>query len=120
MTVCWKFSALGQRDLDGAVEPGAHVHGIARERQAVERQDLQPIRARPQLADAKGALGVARHTRGRVQGAHTHAFGRCARGVHHDAADGAHTGRVLRPRSPNASAGIVTARAVVICVATRG
>ena len=88
----------GQRDFHGAVETGAHVHGIARERQARERQDLQAIGARAQLADAKGALGVAGGTRGGVQGAHAHARCRLARGVDHDAADGAHAGGVLCQR----------------------
>ena len=86
---------LGQRDLHGAVETGAHVHRIAGEGQALERQDLQAVRARTQVADAKGALGVAGGTRGGVQGAHAHARCRLARGVDHDAADGAHAGGVL-------------------------
>ena len=85
----------GQRDVHVAVQPGAHVHRIAGERQARERQDLQAIGARTQLADAKGAPGVAGGARGGVEGAHAHARCRLARGVHHDAADGAHAGGVL-------------------------
>jgi hypothetical protein len=46
--VCWKFST-GQRDVHDAVQPGAHVHRIAGERQARERQDLQAIGARGAL-----------------------------------------------------------------------
>ena len=34
----------GQRDFDGAVQPGTYVHLVAGERQAFEGQNLQPIR----------------------------------------------------------------------------
>ncbi len=85
----------GQRDFHRAVQPGAHVHRVAGERQARERQDLQAIGARTQLADAKRAPGVAGGTRGGVERAHAHALGRLASRVHHHAGDGAHAGGVL-------------------------
>jgi hypothetical protein len=86
---------LGQRDVHCAVQSGAHVHRIAGERQALERQDLEAIGTRTQLADTEGASGVAGGTRRAVEGAHAHAFGRLAGRVHHHAADGAHSGGVL-------------------------
>ena len=89
---------LGQRDLHGAVQPGTHVDGIAGERQALERQDLEAIGARTQIADTKDALGVAGGARRGVEGAHAHAFRPLAGRVHHHAADGAHAGCVLRRR----------------------
>ena len=85
----------GQRDFYGAVLPGADVHQVAGEGQAGEGQNLQPISARAQVADAKHAAGVAGGARGGVEGAHAHAAGRLAGPVHHDAPDGAHAGGVL-------------------------
>ena len=88
----------GQRDLHGAVQPGADVHLVAGEGQAFEGQNLQPIPSRAQLADAKHAAGVAGGARGGVEGAHAHPLCRLAGRVHHDAPDGAHAGGVLRGR----------------------
>ena len=85
----------GEGDFHGAVQPGAHVHRVAGERQTLERQNLQPIGVRTQFADTEGAPDVAGGAGGGVEGAHAHALSRLASGVHDDAADGAHTGGVL-------------------------
>jgi hypothetical protein len=85
----------GQRDFHGTAQPGAHVHRIAGERQALEWQDFQTIGARTQIANTKSALHVAGGTRRGVEGAHAHARSRLSSCVHHHAVDGAHPGGVL-------------------------
>ena len=48
-----KVLHLGQRHLDGPVQPGTDVHLVAGEGQAFEGQNLEPIRSGAQLADAE-------------------------------------------------------------------
>ena len=85
----------GQRDLHGALQPGAHIHRSACKGQALERQNLKAIRARTQAVDAKGAGGVAGRARAGVEGTHTHARRRRASRTQHHAANRTHASGVL-------------------------
>ena len=98
VTVCWKSSTVGSvistvpsspaRTSTGSLVKGRPSRGRISSRYA----------SRAQLADAKHAAGVAGGARGGVEGAHAHALGRLAGGVHDHAADGAHAGGVLCSR----------------------
>ena len=85
----------GQRDLHGAVEPGAHIHGVAGEGQTGEGQNLQPVSSGTQITDPKGAASVACSAGVRIERTYAHCLGRVTRGVHDDASDRPHAGGVL-------------------------